>query len=470
MGKKSKKQSGKAPAQGKISARGVSVAIERNPVLWVLLLFGAAFLVHVVLNMAVDKAPKVVIDEGLYTNIARSLAWDGELAFRGQPVNFPYLLYSFLLVPVYWLNRALGGDVYRYVQVFNTLVVTSSVIPAYLFTRDFTEDRKKAFAAAVMVSLMPDMLMGGYEMTECLIWPLSLWMAYFGYRCYTDDCLWDGLLTALFAGLMFACKPGAVAMGAALLTGQLILSLVRKKNVLRAVLSVLTLLLIAAAVYGVFLLLFGGRESILGLYEKQTSEWKREDLFVAVEAFFLTVFLFVFACGGFFALYPYTHLKEYDRDKRDFTIAVGAGVLAAIIGTAVFVVPYKWTGRLGHLPLHLRYCAMYIPLMYVFTSDIASRGGKNRGYIAALIAFTVLSVFPGARAGFVPGKTNTVDSLALNAFATSANLKGMDRHDHRRRVRARVSPAGARSEVFFEKRKQRDPPRREPVFRSVSSV
>ena len=424
MGKKTKHIPKKAPALRKDPARGISASIDRNPFAWALMLFGAAFLVHVFLNMAVNEAPKVVIDEGLYTNIARSLAWDGELAFRGQPINYPYLLYSFLLVPVYWLNRFLGGDVFRYVQVFNTLLVTSSVIPAYLFARDFTKNPRNAFVTAVIVSLMPDMLMGGYTMTECLIWPLALWMVYFCYRSYTGQNLRDGLLTALFAGLMFACKPGAIAMGAVLLTVQLILSLVRKQNVLRAVLSLLTLALIVAAVYGVFLLLYDGRDSILGLYKKQTAEWKAEDLWVAVEAFFLTVFLFVFACGGIFALFPYTHLKEYDREKRVFMLAAGAGILAAILGTAVFVVPYKWTGQLGSLPLHLRYCAMYIPLMYVFTVDTVSRSGKSRAYIAALIAFLILSIFPGARAGFVPGKTNTIDSIALSAFATTRNLNG----------------------------------------------
>ena len=424
MNKKTKctPQAVSAPRKEKLP-KGSSVK-EQNLFTWTLLLFGAAFLIHAVLNILVNEAPKVVIDEGLYTNIARSLAWDGELAFRGQPINYPYLLYPFLLVPVYWLNRICGGDIFRYVQVFNTLLVTSSVIPAYLFTRSFTKSDKKAFITALLVALMPDMLMGGYEMTECLIWPLSLWMVFFSYRCFTGQRLWDGLLAALFAGLMFVCKPGAIAMGAVLLTADLILSLVRKQNVLRALLSVLVLALVVAAVYGVFLLLFHGRDTLLGLYEKQTAEWKNEDLWVAVEAFFLTIFLFLFACGGFFALFPYTHLREYDSGKRAFMIAAAIGVLAAIAGTAVFVVPYKWTGALGHLPLHLRYCAMYIPLMYVFTIDLESCSRKNKVYIVALVAFILLSIFPGARAGFVLKKTNTFDSLALNAFASSQNMNG----------------------------------------------
>ena len=421
MGKQTKNTASKRIASKTIKQK-VSASKKQNTFLSILALCGIALIVHLFLNITVNEAPKVVIDEGLYTNIARSLAWDGELAFRAQPINYPYLLYSFLLVPIYWLNRLCGGDVYRYVQVFNTLLAVSSVIPAYLFARDFTKDETKASATAILVTLMPDMLMGGYEMTECLIWPLSLWMVFFCYRYYTEQRLSDGLLTALFAGLMFACKPGAIAMGAALLVIYLFLSIVRKQNVLRALLPILTLALVVAVVYGIFLLLFDGTDSLLGLYEKQTEEWTSKDLWVAIEAFFLMIFLFVFACGGLFGLFPYTHLNEYDQNKRGFVIATAIGVLAVIAGTAVFVVPYKWTGELGQLPLHLRYCAMYIPLMYVFTVDLDSCSKKSKLFIVALIIFIVLSVFPGARAGFVPGKTNTIDSLALNAFAKSRNL------------------------------------------------
>lgn len=390
----------------------------------ILLLFLIAFAVHTFLNMLVNKGPKVVIDEGLYTNIARSLAWKGELAFRGQPINYPYLLYPFTLVPVYWLNRLLGGDVYRYVQVFNTLLITSSVFPAFRFALDFTKDRTKAFKAAAIVALMPDMIFGGMEMAECLLWPLALWMVFFSYRRYEKGTLKDGLLAALFAGLMFAAKPGAIAAGAVLLAGSLLLSLKEKKNVVKTLLSLGALLLIVGIVYGVYLLFFHAQDSILGLYTKQTDEWKSGDVFVAIEATFLLLFLFVFACGGIYGIFPLAHLSAYEKPKRVFILSFVFGVLAVIVGTAVFVVPYKWTGELGNLPLHLRYCAMFIPVMYVFTVDRDDSQRPNIGYAIALIVFVVLSLFPGARAGFVTGKTGVIDSMTLSAFVETRNLRG----------------------------------------------
>ena len=67
----------------------------------ILLLYLISFLVHCFLNIVVNEGPTVIIDEGLYTNIARSLAWEGQIAFRSQPVNYPYILYPILLVPIY---------------------------------------------------------------------------------------------------------------------------------------------------------------------------------------------------------------------------------------------------------------------------------------------------------------------------------------------------------------------------------
>lgn len=79
--------------------------------LWLLFLLAAA--VRAFLAVITRDGPVVVIDEGLYTNIARSLAFEGKVLFRGQPVNYPYLVYPLLLTPLYRLNALLGGPVYR---------------------------------------------------------------------------------------------------------------------------------------------------------------------------------------------------------------------------------------------------------------------------------------------------------------------------------------------------------------------
>lgn len=394
--------------------------------LFVLLLYAASFLLHCGLNFLTINGPKVIIDEGLYTNIARSLAWDGELAFRGQPINYPFLLYPIFLVPVYWMNFWLKGDIYRYVQVFNTLLISSSVIPTFLFARDFSKDEKKAFLAAVLVALMPDMVMGGYEMTECLLWPLALWLFFFGYRYFTENRYFDGCMTALTTGLMFFSKPGAIVMGTVLLLACLIRSLREKERSIKpSIVSIALLLLLIGAVYGLYLALFRYPTSFIGLYSKQTSRWKPQDILVAIEAAILLIFLFIFTCGGIFGILPAAFIKHYPDNQRRFIIASSIGVITVIIGVAVFVVPYQWNGTLGKLPLHMRYCSMFIPAYYVFSMAIDVPDKKaRRGLLPSLAAFLVLSLFPGARVGFVDGASSQVDSFALSSFTTTSRLNG----------------------------------------------
>lgn len=405
---------------------------HKGTFLYLLLLYVASFLVHVILNIAVTGGPTVVIDEGLYTNIARSIAWEGKIAFRSQPVDYISIFYPLLLVPVYRLNWLLGGDIYRVIQVFNTLLITSSVIPAFLFALDVTKDRRKAFWTALLVSLMPDMVMGGYLMTESVLWPMALWLLYFAYRWYTREQNLYGLLTALFTGLMFFTKPGAVAFGAVLILVRTVLMLRGKQRDMRgALMPILLLLLMIAGIYALYVFGFGQDMSVLGLYDKQTSEWQPKDILVALEATFLTVFLFVFACGGIFALFPLLFLKEYEPKDRTFIRACYLGILAVIIGTAVFVVPFRWGHRLGQLPLHLRYASMFIPAFFVFALTIEQNDRQMRSRIrtvrAVLIVFAVLCMFPGVRSGFVYNssfKSNPIDSLVLSAFCTTTRLNG----------------------------------------------
>ena len=393
---------------------------------FLILLFVMSSVVHCILNVLIKDRPIVIIDEGLYTNIARSLAWRGELAFRGQPIEYPYLLYPILLVPIYWLNRLLGGDVYRYIQVFNTLMITSSIIPVYFFARDFTKDQEKACLTSIIVAIMPDMLMGGFSMTECIIWPLALWMTFFAYRYYTEKRLKYGLLTAVFSGLMFFAKPGAIAVGGMLLAIRLVTIRKNEKQRIKQLLITLVLLgAIVIAVYGIYLLLFGHASSLLGLYTKQTSEWKSKDALVAIEATLLTVFLFIIACGGVYGVIPFAFIKQYEKQDRGFIKAYSISVLSCIIGTAVFVVPFKWNSSLGVLPLHLRYCAMYVPAFIVFSEKIdIEKERKNNKFLLTVIILAVLIIFPGVRSGFVQGRTNIIDSMILAAFITTKRLDG----------------------------------------------
>lgn len=387
---------------------------------YVIGLYLAACIVRIVLAQLFTDGPVVMIDESLYTNIARSLRDSFTLAYRGQPVDYPYIFYPLLLIPMYLFR--LPVDLYRAVQGYNILWVTSSVFPVYLLAWKFLSDDRKAFGAALITALMPDMLMGNYLMSECILWPLGLWMAYFAYRSFcAPEKVGDALAVALFTALMYFTKPGAVAVGAVLLAGRLVFSIVQKNR--RAVgislASILTLGILLVLINVLYIFGFGYEPSFLALYAKQSPTADPGIILLNIESSFLLVFLFVFACGGVYAVMPISCIGDYDAPRRQFILTMTMGVLAAIIGTAVFVVSYEWTGSYANMCLHLRYCAMYVPLYFIFTLAIDRNKRKKavgRSAYIALIVFMVLVIFPGGRIGSVAGESNLIDNLALSAF------------------------------------------------------
>lgn len=386
-------------------------------------LFAAAFCVRFLLSVCVHRAPVVTIDESLYQELAKALAYGDGLAYRRQPINYPYLLYPLLLVPVYKLNALLGGDMFHYIQAFNNLLMASCIFPVYLFTKDYTGKSNKAFSAAVITALLPDMAMGSFSMSESVIWPMCLWLIFFAYRAYRDRSGKYICLTGLFTGLLYFAKPGAVTMGAALILVYIILCLRERKGAGSAFAALGIAAAVVAAMYVLYYLLLPDNFSLIGLYKKQTKGWTKRSILVILEALIGLPLMFAGACGGFFAVLPYFRRKELTAEQRTFLSAVTLGLIAVLAGTAVFVVPYQWDGSLTKIPLHMRYCAMYVPVFFSFSLATESRMTKTKPLIFVMLVYAVLLAFPGLRAGFAMD-SSMVDSLALSAFSRSKRIDG----------------------------------------------
>lgn len=390
-----------------------------------LALYLASSVIYSVLAIVLRDVPNIFVDETLYTNLARSLCWNGEIAYRAQPVNYPYLLYPITLIPVYWLQSALGGDIYVWIKVFNALLICSSVFPVYLLALNITGNEKKALIASVLTSLMPDMLMCSLEMTESLIWPLSLWMVCFAWKLVADNSIRWGVLTGLFTGLLYATKPGAVAMGAMVLIILLFFRF-RKKTDLRAVLVGLgTLLVIVILVYILYVFVFGYPFSLTGLYEKQTSDWEFSHLFVALLGTVSLPFVFIMSGIGIFVLLPYLARRHLDENKTTFLFCSTAGLITVILGTAVFIIPYQWNGSISDIGLHTRYMSMYLPIWIILTLDLGTRKDLPRHTVSKsmrIIAIPFLLL--GLKLALIPAQGSSIDTLTLGSFIHSDSFDG----------------------------------------------
>lgn len=388
----------------------------------VAMLFAVCFAVRLVLALTLHTNTTISIDENLYPNIARSLADSFSPAYRGMDVSYPYLLYPLLLVPVFRLQRIFGGDLFRWVQVFGTALMTSCVFPAALSARDITGDRRKALICAGLAALMPDMVMGGFEMSECVIWPLAAWLMFSAWRMLDGRHIKYAYITAVLAALMFFAKPGAIVMGIIMIAAALCTRLKTKHGTIHILGAAGTLLAGVGVVYALYYGVFGASSSLAGLYDYQTADLAAKDIPLIIEAFVISMFLSVFALMGVFAVIPFANFKRMNSTNRAFFIALCAGITAINLGSAIYVVPSMYKEGAGlNIPVHLRYCAMFLPA-YISCAFSTEKPVLGRRSFIALAAIAVLSVFPGARAGFSAGHGSGVDSMILDAFSPAGDF------------------------------------------------
>ena len=404
------------------SAAGASLARQRGaypPALVLLLLFAVSAALHYFISLSVSNGPVVYIDEGLYVNLARGLAFDHALTYRAMPTSYVYLTYPIALIPLMLVLPA-SANLYRAVQLYNALLMASAVFPTYLLARRMKLSQRAAYLCALFLALLPDMALSAYLMSEALLYPLFMWLAYFGWRAIERDVppLPSLLACAALTALLYFTKPGYIVFGAVLLLLLLLRSL-RSRNggaILRAALGLAALVALLLAGYAVYHATLDSEGTLLTHYDKQIPHFSVTNVFVAIQAVLLHLNAFQIVGLGFLLLFPIFGRKRLSPQKRFVLDTTLVSLLVSIVGIAVMVTLYEWDNTWLYDRLHLRYIMYYTPLLFMLLLSDELLGmqlsGKQR---AALFAAAVLTVAPGGYAGF-NSSSSVSDSPALALF------------------------------------------------------
>jgi hypothetical protein len=212
-------------------------------------------------------APFIMVDELIYSELARSLVGDGTFTVRGAPASGYSLLYPLLIAPAYALFDALP-EAYGAVKTVNALAMSLAAIPAYLIARRVARPPLALFAALLAVAV-PSMAYTGTVMTENLYYPVFL-LAALGLLRVLDQPGW-GRIAALLGllGVAYAVRSQSVALVPAVLTAPLLLVWFERSGVagLRRYARLYGVILAAAAVVvGVQLARGQGLTELLGAY------------------------------------------------------------------------------------------------------------------------------------------------------------------------------------------------------------
>jgi hypothetical protein len=118
------------------------------------------------------EAPWIVVDELIYSELARGIADGDGYSIRGEATYAYGFVYPLVIAPAYALFDSLP-QAYAAVKAINAVVVSLAAVPAYLLARRVLPTGLSLFAAVLAVAL-PSLLYAGEVMTENVFYPLFL--------------------------------------------------------------------------------------------------------------------------------------------------------------------------------------------------------------------------------------------------------------------------------------------------------
>jgi 4-amino-4-deoxy-L-arabinose transferase-like glycosyltransferase len=196
------------------------------PWAWLAALVAASVVVRAWLARGM-VGPFIMIDELIYSELAKSFGDTGEFLVRDLPSPGYGLVYPALISPAYAAFDNLV-DAYGAVKTINAFVMSLAAIPAYLLARRVV-GVPLSLLAAVLALALPSLVYTGTVMTENVFYPVFLATALLFALVVEKPT--PGRTIALLLGIGFATATRAqsVALVPAVLTAPLLITFFRRE-------------------------------------------------------------------------------------------------------------------------------------------------------------------------------------------------------------------------------------------------
>ena len=198
--------------------------------LWLALIVAASIGVRVALARRI-VAPWIMVDELVYSELAKSFAAHGSFLVRGVPSTGYGIVYPVLIAPAWRLFGSVPSA-YTAAKAINSVLMSLAAVPAYLLARRLLP-RGFSLAAALLAVLVPEMLYTGMLMTENAFYPIFLGTAALLVATLERPSAARQLGLLALVGLAYETRAQAVALLAAVATAPALLALVRGEGVRR---------------------------------------------------------------------------------------------------------------------------------------------------------------------------------------------------------------------------------------------
>ncbi|MBX5474689.1 MAG: glycosyltransferase family 39 protein [Thermoleophilia bacterium] len=355
---------------------------------WLGGLYAVAVAVLLALGLRVS-APWIMVDELVYSDMARSFAATGHFLIRGAHAGYGPL-YPLLLSPVY---AAIGPvvDVYGWLRVVNALLAASAVFPAYLLARRVVK-QPAALGAAVLTVAVPSLAYVGTVMTENLFYPLFLWLALALVLALERPTVARQLAVLALCAAAFETRAQTVALVVAVASAPLLLAWIERGRPRRlSVWAPLYGVLAAAVVLVVLVEVARGRSpaAVLGNYSVTSGGGYRPWpalRWLVLHVAELDLYLWVLPFAALIVLVA--NARHLDARLRAFAAATAALSVWLSLEVAVFASRYS-------LRIEERNLFYLVPLCLIALLAWIERG-QPRPPRAAVAAAGLAAALPGA--------------------------------------------------------------------------
>jgi hypothetical protein len=353
---------------GVAAARGVGARVLARPV-WVLL--AAVVVASAAARMALAHrmvAPWIMVDELIYSELAKSLASHGRLLVRGVPSTGYGFVYPALIAPAWRLHGAIP-DAYATAKQINAVVMSLAAIPAYALARRVAAPGP-SLAVAVLAVLVPSMLYTGTLMTENAFYPLFLLASYVLVVALERPSPALQVALLVVCGICFATRAQAVALFGAAVVAPVLHGLIERdlRSRLRRF-ATLYGIVGAAVVVALAATTLRGRSplELLGAYRAATGSGYS---------------------AGDVLRYVLWHVAELD-------LYVGIVGFAALLAL--------WLGPRAATPAARAYAAATLPVVVLLVVEVAVFASRQSFRIEERNDFYVTPLFLVPLAGFAAG-------------------------------------------------------------------
>jgi glycosyltransferase involved in cell wall biosynthesis len=353
---------------------------------------GALYVLSVTVQLALGlrvPSPWIMVDELVYSDMARSFASTGHFLIRGVHGDYGFV-YPLLLSPAYAIFGPMS-DVYQWARVIDALVMSSALFPAYLLARRVVRPAT-ALAAAALAIAIPSMAYVGTLMTENAFYPIFLWFAFALVVMLERPTLRNQLLVLVLAVLAFETRAQAVALFGAVLTAPLALAWIERgrPRSLKAF-APLYGIVIGAVVLVAIVEAARGRSpaAILGSYSKTSNggyhvwpviRW----LVLHVAELDLSLFVLPFAA----VIVLVANARHLDRRLRIFAAVTASVSVWLVVEVAVFASQYSHRVEERNF--------FYLAPLFLLGLLAWIERGQPRPPRAAIAAAGIAAALPGA--------------------------------------------------------------------------